>query len=236
MILAAGVGSRLGALTANTPKALIDINGRPMLRWVSEQLSAAGVTEIIINLHHHSDLLRDYAQSALSDLFKTIAFSAESSLLGTGGGLKAAASFFSNVDSFFLVNADIYCAYPLQNLMEALHKQSSSLGQLAVMDRQESTYLTFDQNNVFRGWVKEGSASPEGLSRRAFCGIQALTSKIFAYLQKDARDSFSIIETYQQAEAAGEQLIAHDIGNYMWIDMGTPERLQQLRATVKSNC
>ena len=229
MILAAGVGSRLGALTANTPKCLMEINGIPMLRLVSQNLASAGVSEVVINIHHHSEQVRSYALKSLKDLFKNIEFSFEPELLGTGGGLKEVAHFFSGEDVFLLVNADIYTSLPLQNLLKPLFSSKQTLGCLAVMDRTDKTYLEFDPSGHFCGWLRSENQSKTKNAIKAFCGLQALSTRIFNYLNLESQKSFSIIETYLKAFDAGERLISHDLGNNAWFDMGTPEQLNKLR-------
>lgn len=90
MILAAGLGTRLGALTSLRPKPMLPICGAPLVRWAVLWLRAQGVREIVINLHH----LGDQIVEALGDgaaLGVAIAYSREDGeLLGTGGGLRRA--------------------------------------------------------------------------------------------------------------------------------------------------
>lgn len=237
MILAAGVGSRLGSLTENTPKCLVDIHGTPMLRLAAEKLALAGVKKVIINIHHHAEQVKAYASSALTDLFSDVEFSFEPKLLGTGGGLKATASFFADQQNFFLVNADIFSSFDLKNLIQPLKEDRSKLACLAVMDRKDTSYLEFDAEGNFCGWVRadklsssnEESRTSETTLVRAFCGQQALSTKIFDYLALEQQTSFSIIETYMQAFQAGEKIVATDIGAESWFDMGTPHELARLR-------
>ena len=237
MILAAGLGSRLGELTRETPKCLIEVNQVPMLRRVCENLAKAGVDRIIINLHYHAEQVQDYASRNLGDLFKEIKFSFEPKLLGTGGGLKATKTFFENEPNLLMVNADIYTAYPLKDLVKRLEASKKLLGCLAVMKRAESSYLKFDREQNFRGWLKADQVALESEHRAtstdnifAFCGLQALSSKIFDYLDAQTQEDFSIIETYMLAQAAGEQITFCDISSQPWFDMGTPDQLQLLRA------
>ena len=55
MIFAAGVGSRLGELTQTTPKCLMEAGGKALLEHVITKLKTSGVTEVVINLHHHAE-------------------------------------------------------------------------------------------------------------------------------------------------------------------------------------
>ena len=100
LLLAAGRGSRLGALTAQAPKPMLQVRGKPVLERHVEQLAAAGVREIWINLHHQGRVIRDYFGNG--DRWGVrIYYSEEPALLGTSGALKNLEKEFS--DSDFLV-------------------------------------------------------------------------------------------------------------------------------------
>ena len=60
MIFAAGLGTRLKPLTDTMPKALVPVNGEPMLKMVIDKLIAAGYDDIVINIHHFASQIRDY--------------------------------------------------------------------------------------------------------------------------------------------------------------------------------
>ena len=59
MIFAAGLGTRLKPLTDTMPKALLPLAGKPLLQWQVEQLREAGVSDIIVNVHHFADMIID---------------------------------------------------------------------------------------------------------------------------------------------------------------------------------
>ena len=85
LLLAAGLGTRLRPLTDVLPKCLMPINGRPLLGIWLERLCDAGISDIVVNLHHHSALVRDYAESSPFSHHVTLA--EEPRLLGTAGTL-----------------------------------------------------------------------------------------------------------------------------------------------------
>jgi mannose-1-phosphate guanylyltransferase len=85
LLLAAGVGSRLRPLTDVLPKCLMPINGRPLIEYWLTMLRAAGVESIVVNLHHHADLVRSYIEG--SPFAPLVHLSYERELLGTGGTL-----------------------------------------------------------------------------------------------------------------------------------------------------
>ena len=95
MILAAGLGTRLKELTANKPKALVEINGKPLIAHVIEKLVSSGFTEIVVNVHHFADQLISYLKS--NAFGATIHISDEKNqLLDTGGGIFKARQFLKS--------------------------------------------------------------------------------------------------------------------------------------------
>ena len=87
MILAAGLGTRLRPLTDDRPKALVDVAGHTLLEIVLGRLRAFDVREVIVNAHHHAEMIQDYLK-ANDNFGMRIEVSREEDLLDTGGGLK----------------------------------------------------------------------------------------------------------------------------------------------------
>ncbi|MEM9621785.1 MAG: sugar phosphate nucleotidyltransferase, partial [Pseudomonadota bacterium] len=114
MILAAGIGSRLKPLTDQTPKPMLELAGRPLIGHQVAALSAAGVSEIIINLHHLGQQIADYLQDG-STFGVNITYSWEQELLETGGGIVNALPFFAD-EPFWLLNGDIFTNFDFHTL------------------------------------------------------------------------------------------------------------------------
>src|ERR1035437_9811489 len=107
MILAAGLGTRLRPLTDNIPKALVKIGNTPMLEFAIKKLCHYGFDDIIINMHHHPDMIIGFLEEN-KNFGANISISDERGmLLDTGGGLKKAASFFTGGEAFLVYNCDI---------------------------------------------------------------------------------------------------------------------------------
>ena len=144
MVFAAGRGTRLRPLTDTRPKALVEVAGRTLLEHVLRRLVEAGVTEVIINLHHlrradFPPFLEKHDRFGL----RRVAYSEEPVLLDTGGGLKQAAWFFDDGNPFLVHNVDVLSDIDLGALLVA-HRQSAALATLAVMARPTARPLYFD--------------------------------------------------------------------------------------------
>jgi NDP-sugar pyrophosphorylase family protein len=251
MVLAAGKGTRLGELTKLTPKCLVPVAGRPMLERVLRWLQASGgVSEAVVNLYHLSDQVRRWAEGyAASERIDSsrvrLHFTAETVLLGTGGGLKNASQHFLGSELFFVVNADILTDFPLPRLAEVVHPPRVH-GALLTMDREDSSYLLFAQHNSeppqLIGYEARGGGQQFGrtlrpderLIRRGFCGVQCLSPELFPYFDGFPPE-FSLIDAYLKAVSAGRTLVAVDIGQSQWIDIGTPEALLRAEQLVTAS-
>src|SRR2546426_11136495 len=93
MILAAGLGPRLRPLSNSVPKPLLPVAGRPLIVWNLLLLRRYGITEVIINLHHLGDLIEKELGDG-SRFGMRLAYSRESVILGTGGGIKQGEGLF----------------------------------------------------------------------------------------------------------------------------------------------
>jgi len=155
MILAAGLGTRLRPLTDNNPKALVELNGRTLLEITIERLKSFGVTEIIVNVHHHAEKIAAFLKSKNNFGIRIELSREDDLLLDTGGGLKKAAWFFledpKNLDEPFLLhNVDVLTTIDFRQMLAA-HKKSSALATLAVQQRPSSRQLLFDDNGLLCG-------------------------------------------------------------------------------------
>lgn len=148
LIFAAGLGTRLKPLTDTMPKAMVPINGKPLIQILIEKLKGIGVTEIVVNVHHFAQQIIDFVESH-SSFGVTIKFSDETAmLLETGGGLKQAARLFTNDEPILVHNVDILSNADLLSLYE----RSASTTML-VSQRTTRRYLLFDRANRLVGWT-----------------------------------------------------------------------------------
>ena len=240
MILAAGLGTRLRPLTDDRPKALVTVAGRTMLEIVLSRLRTFGVREVIVNVHHHADMVVDYLK-ANANFGMRIEVSREEELLDTGGGLKHAAWFFldsdANLDNpFILHNVDILSTIDIGSMMR-FHAENAALATVAVQHRETSRYLLFDHQDLLcgrqagRNNVQLGRpvAEPEAL---AYSCIQILSPRIFAKIKEEG--AFPIFDAYLRLAAEGEKIVAFRAEGAYWRDLGRPENVTEAARDIES--
>ena len=229
MILAAGLGTRLRPLTDDRPKALVEINGKTLLEITLRRLSAFGIRDVIVNVHHFADkvieLLRRHQNFGLR-----VEISREDVLLDTGGGLKKAAWFFLEAaekdQPFLLHNVDVISTIDFAQMLRA-HQKMQALATLAVQQRTTSRYLLFDENNQMCGRRMVKSQTEERVRpslethEYAFSGVHVISPRMLPMMTEEG--AFSIITTYLRLASLDEKISAFRADGYYWRDLGTPE-------------
>lgn len=236
MILAAGYGTRLKPLTDEIPKALIEINHTPLLELVIKKLVATGVTEIIINIHHHAEQIESFIREK-NDFGIRIKLSRESEILGTGGGLKKVAHFFDDGQPFILHNVDIISTINLAEMYQ-YHNERNALVTLALKKRETKRFFVIDDNNFICGHediskkLRRMKRKPIGkISLMPFCGIHVISPKIFDYFKKAG--SFSIVDVYLDLIEKGLPVIGYQADQFYWKDIGKMEALEEVQKELE---
>jgi MurNAc alpha-1-phosphate uridylyltransferase len=210
MILAAGRGERMRPLTDHTPKPLLQVAGKSLLQHHLERLSAAGFTDVIINLGHLGQQIR----TALGDgqnYGVQIRYSQEPpEALETGGGIFQALPLLK-YEPFAVLNSDIWCDYPWQQLPQPL-----GLGHLILVDNPT-------QNEAGDFALQAGQVSNSGPTMLTFSGISILRPELF---KACSPGRFSLTPLLRQAAEQGQISGEHYRGR--WRDIGTVSRLQKL--------
>ena len=128
-LLAAGVGSRLRPITDTIPKCMVPIGDRPMLDIWLDAFDRAGVDEILINLHHLPDVVRDHLAARAGTPAVHTFFEPE--LLGSAGTLAANRTWVSSDEMFLVCYADNLTDFDLSSLVLA-HREHRAIATLTV--------------------------------------------------------------------------------------------------------
>lgn len=237
MIFAAGLGTRLAPLTDTCPKALIPVGGKPMLRRVIERMKIAGISDIVVNVHHHADMIKEYITA--NDFGVRVRISDESeALLDTGGGVVKAIDMLVGDEPILLYNADIYTTFPIWEML-SLYRGSGADVILLVDERETSRYLLVDDEWYMRGWknVSTGEVrSPygrkvlHGCKAKAFGGVHIISPNVLYMLKEyKPQGKFSIMQFYiEMCDKLKILGYIPDLG-YCWIDIGKPDTLSKAR-------
>lgn len=221
MIFAAGLGTRLRPLTNNIPKALVPLNGIPLLELAIRRLKYYGFNEIIINVHHFADKIMAFLEEKNNFDIEIHISNEEKILLDTGGGLKNAAWFLKD-EPFLVVNADIVTSLNLAEMVK-FHQEHSFLATLAVQTRESSRQMMFNDQNLLSGW-KNHQTGEEIISRQienptfySFSGIHVINPEIFELMPEE--EIFPIMPFYLSV-ASNKQIGAFDHTGDIWEDVG----------------
>ncbi len=199
MILAAGLGTRLKPFTETHPKALYPVSGKPLLRHAIEHLASAGITEIIINVHHFAEQILEYLYLNNNFGLDLTVSDETGALLETGGGLKKASWFFRDTGSAIIRNVDILSDLDLVR-MTRYHADHHALVTLAVRERSTSRYFLFDRTLRLSGWcnLKTGerieTRPSDSYRLLAYSGIQVIDPALFPLITEEGR--FSVVDLY----------------------------------------
>lgn len=236
LIFAAGVGSRLKPWTDTHPKALVEVGGKPMLGRVIDKIIAAGISDIIVNVHHFAPQIVDYLNN--TEFMARITVSDESDLLlDTGGGLRKVIPILAG-EPVLIHNADILTTFDLKKLIYS-HARNGADATLLTQARDTTRKLVFDTDFRMHGWtnIATGDRKPAALDigqdmhLEAFDGVHIVSPSLYPLLEeyRPAATPFSIIDFY--VEMCGHcnirSLSLPDIDR--WFDVGKPETLEQAR-------
>jgi MurNAc alpha-1-phosphate uridylyltransferase len=222
MILAAGRGERMRPLTDHTPKPLLQVGGKPLIVWHIERLARAGLTELVIN-HAH---LGEQIETALGDGTQfgvSIRYSAEGKALETAGGIAYALPLLG-AQPFAVINGDIYCEYDLAQLSAraaALSASGDAAHLVLINNPEQHPNGDFGLSN---GRVIETAP------KLTFSGIGIYQPQLFQHIPRG--NIAPLAPLLREQIAAGKVSGEHYKG--LWVDVGTPQRLQQLDNTLRA--
>lgn len=212
MVLAAGRGERLRPLTDKMPKPLIEAGGRPLIAWHLDKLARAGFDEVVINLGHLGDRLQETVGDG-ERFGLAVRYSEEPpGALETGGGILNALPLLGE-EPFLLVNGDCWTDFDVTKLGLA----PGDLAHLVLVDNPA--------HNPAGDFAMDGDRIRNaGDAMLTYAGVGVIHPNLFG----DCRAGrFPLTPLLRQAAEAGRAGGTHYVG--AWFDVGTTERLDQLR-------
>jgi MurNAc alpha-1-phosphate uridylyltransferase len=225
MILGAGRGERMRPLTDTVPKPLLRAGGKALIEYHLENLQRAGFHQIVINHAHLGHSIEDALGNG-SRYGLDIRYSREQSALETAGGIANALPLLQpglehsgDEQPFLVVNADIYCELEFSLLVPTLSNMRRS-GDVA--------YLVLVDNPAHHPagdfFLDSDRVALSGGSRLTFSGIGIYKPNLFNGIVPGAKAKLGPL----LSQAIALEKVGGERYGGVWMDIGTPERLQQL--------
>lgn len=245
MILAAGYGTRLWPLTVDRTKPAIPVLGRPLVGYVAEYLAAYGYSDVVVNLHHRPESVRD----ALGDGSRfgvRLHYVYEPQILGTSGALDNARSLLED-STFVVVNGKIVTDINLTEALET-HRRMNALATLVLQRNtaRERFSIVKTRDGLVTGFggmptppreasdnagsVDNDAAQADEDAPLMFTGIQILEPRIFDYIPRGVF-SHTVTDVYLPAIARGERIAAHVAGG-VWHELSTIPRYLEINLAL----
>ena len=202
IILSSGKGTRMMPLTENTPKPMLEINGQSLLQNKIDLCKAADLTEININVAYKKNVIVDFVKASQENIN---IFDEGDEPLGTAQGIRNISKDFN--DNFIVINSDIWTDYELKKLKDT--DLNENLAHIILIKTPSYLKGDFDINDN---------------------KISVGTDYVFSGIGKYDKNLF---ENHKDKELGdilrAEEKIAFSIYDGVWMDIGTPERLEQIR-------
>jgi len=221
IILCAGRGMRLGALTAHTPKPLLPLGGQPILSYTVRWLAAAGIKTLFVNLHYRGEMIERYFGDG-SRWGVSITYLREPKLLGSAGTVRTLAAQLT--EAFLVIYGDnlIGCALPK---LLAAHQQHGGVSTMALFHRDDvsmSGVVSLGADDRIQGFIEK--PSPQAVpSHWTNAGVLVCEPSLLSRIPAQAPCDFGH-DCFGRWLAQGLPLYGYRMGSdepLVWID--TPE-------------
>lgn len=220
IILCGGLSTRLGEITKNIPKVLLDIKGKTVLEWQIKKLKAAGVNKVVLAAGHLADILREKVGDKFGgvDLIHAV----EKEKLGTGGAIKHAMKHVGEPGQpVIILNGDILSTVDLTDMLKYLRPDSEGIILGAKVD-DAASYGTLEYDDKYclqRFKEKEGLRQPGFINGGVYIFSERAQKHfpnhhIFS-IEYDVFPRMGDLDVYESDKP--------------WIDIGVPERLMWAR-------
>ena len=222
MILAAGFGTRLGALSDERPKPLLPVCDIPLIRYAVALCAGHGIREIAVNLHHRGELI----QAELGDgsaFGVRIVYSHEETILGTGGGLRKMADYLTDGgrSSFVVVNGKILIDVDLTEVL-ARHAATDAAATMVLRETPDAARWGAIELAADGRVTRILETGTPGAHVCMFTGVHVISPRLLARLP-DHGESDSIRQAYVPALRDGDRIAGHLLRGYFH-EHSTPVR------------
>lgn len=220
LIQAGGFGKRMGDLTLNKPKPMLEVQGKPLLQHIIERLADCGLRNIYISLHYLPDVIKDYFSDG-HDFGVDIKYIYESTPLGTAGALSLVD--ISEIDDFIVLNGDLRTNVNFQLLYESHVSNSSDLTVTVTEHLEQCPFgvVKINSDGNITGIVEKPTTA-----YFVNAGIYVVGNSILSRLTFNKK--IDMPELIRGCILSGNKVFGYNLLE-SWFDVGNPNQLMKLR-------
>ena len=228
-ILAAGLGTRLKELTSDKPKALVELNQKPLLEIVIDNLISQNFNHFVINIHHYGEKILDYFKTKKYENVSIEISDERDSLLDTGGAILKALPYFKDSEAVLIHNVDIITDIDFQSVYNDFTK-SEDAAWLLTQDRNNKRKIVFNKNDNYVGRMNLETNHYDGekefndaFKLLSFSGLHFIKPEYFYDFELKKCYVFDLYREISRNNNVRSKFIQP---NY-WFDLGTQEQLKE---------
>lgn len=224
VIMAGGLGTRLGDLTKDTPKPMLKVGAKPMVEHIIDMFVSHGFTKFMLSVNYKAEVIKDYFGDG-SKFGIEVKYLEEKKRLGTGGALSLIDIELN--ESFFVTNGDVLSSLDYEKLL-AYHKEQNATATMCI--RKDSYQIPYgvievDEANNIKA-MKEKPIKEFYINT----GIYVLEPKVLNYVPKD--EFFDLPSLFDVLKSEGKSTKSLEITDY-WIDMGKPSDYEKINKDLR---
>lgn len=213
VIMAGGLGTRLGELTKNTPKPMLNVGTKPMLEHIIGMFISQGFTKFMLSVNYKAEIIKEYFKDG-KDLGIEIIYLEEDKRLGTGGALSLIDVKLD--EPFFVTNGDVLASIDYEKLLEFHNDNKTDATMCIRKDSYQVPYgvIEIDNNNNIVDMIEKPT-------NHFFIntGIYMLSPEVLKYIPKN--EYFGMPSLFELLKKDKKKTKSFEISEY-WIDMGKP--------------
>lgn len=211
VIMAGGLGSRLGNLTKDMPKPMLEVGGKPMIEHIIEMFVSDGFTKFMVSVNYKSEVIKDYLKDG-SQFGVEIQYLEEEKRLGTGGALSLIDMELN--EAFFVTNGDVISTMSYARILD-FHVSFKSKATMCIKEQDYhipyGVVETDEENNIL--------TIAEKPKKKFFIntGVYVLDPSVLSFVPKS--EYFELPTLFERLIQQGEVTKCFQVRDY-WVDVG----------------
>ena len=216
IILVGGMGTRLKEVVKDVPKPMADINGKPFLEYLMENLVHYGASKFILCVGHKREIIMDYFNDSFHGI--PVEYSIEEELLGTGGAIKQAYEQF-NLEDGIILNGDTFVKMDYADFYQKMRGETLGIALKYVNNASRYGLVKTEGERIVEFTEKKDSDETGFIN----AGIYYISKKLFEGIQDK---KFSFEKAVMEPKAKELKPRFYKTEDY-FIDIGLPESYKQ---------